>query len=115
MRTASARHKEYYGTRIRDRKFKPNDKVLILLPTDNNTLTMQWRVAFVVKSKVGENDYRLEVNGEDKTFHANLLKRLVDRLESAGCAEVASAGEILKSTGAHCLMVEENGVAVMWS
>lgn len=39
----------------------------------------------MVKTKVGGIDYRLEVNGKDKTFHANLLKRYVDRLESAKC------------------------------
>lgn len=60
----------------------------------------------MVKSKVGRNDYRLEVKGKDKTFHANLLKRYVDRREIDDCAEVASAGAILKSAGA-CVMVEE--------
>ncbi len=54
---ASKRHKQYYDTRTRDRKFEVGDKVLMLLPTDRNKLKMQWKGPFVVIKKVAKHDY----------------------------------------------------------
>jgi len=79
---ASKRHKQYYDTRTRDRKFQLGDKVLMLLPTDNNKLKMQWKGLFDVIKKVAKHDYRIVVNGKEKTFHANLLKKYVSRTEN---------------------------------
>ena len=39
--------------------------------------------------KLGDNDYCLDVNGKLKTFHANLLKRYIDRVDMS---KVASNG-----------------------
>ena len=54
-----------------------NDQVLILLPTDGNKLLMQWKGPYRVKEKLGRCDYRLDVDGTIKPFHANLLKKYV--------------------------------------
>lgn len=59
------------------------DKVLLLLPTDNNKLLMHWKGPFEVISKVGTSDYRLDVNGRVMTYHANLLKKYVVRNEAS--------------------------------
>ena len=55
------------------------DKVLVLLPTDSNKLLMQWKGPFHVKARVGVCDYRIDMDGREKTFHANLLKEYVSR------------------------------------
>lgn len=50
------------------------EKVLILLPTDNNKLLMQWKGPYTIHKKLNKVDYQIDVNGKLKTFHANLLK-----------------------------------------
>ena len=52
------------------------DKVLILLL---NKLLMQWKGLFKVEKTVGTNDYGIQVNGKVKTFHANMLKKYIER------------------------------------
>lgn len=44
---------------------------------------MHWKGPFEVISKVGTSDYRLDVNGKVRTYHANLLKRYVVRNEAS--------------------------------
>ena len=57
------------------RVFQVGDKVLMLLPTDNNKLRMQWKGLFEVKGCKGGNNYQIEVNRKMKMFCINLLKR----------------------------------------
>lgn len=78
---STRRYKKYYNVKTKDRKFKVGDQVLLLLPTEANKLTMQWKGPFPIVKKVTPNDYRLDMNGIEKTFHANLLKRYVTREE----------------------------------
>ncbi|XP_038059124.1 uncharacterized protein LOC119730344 [Patiria miniata] len=77
------KNKMYYNRKSRERSFKPGDKVLILLPTDKNKLLLQWKGPFDVLAKIGTCDYRLDLHGNTKTFHANLLKRYVQREEAS--------------------------------
>ena len=79
---ATERYKGYADKRSRDRTFKVGDKVLLLLPSEESKLLMQWKGPFVVTSKVGDVDYRIQINGKIKTFHANLLKKYFERCES---------------------------------
>ncbi|PIK53202.1 hypothetical protein BSL78_09912 [Apostichopus japonicus] len=72
---SSSRYRKYYDARARDRKFNVDDQVLILLPTDSNKLTMQWKGPYHIVGKVGKYDYRVNKEGKLKTFHANLLKK----------------------------------------
>nr|CAB3264540.1 uncharacterized protein K02A2.6-like [Phallusia mammillata] len=55
------------------------DQVLVLLPTDNNKLLMQWKGPFVVQKKIGLSDYVLDVGGKNKICHINLLKKYIAR------------------------------------
>jgi hypothetical protein len=71
--------KHYYDRKAADRKFKPGNKVLVLLPTDHNKLLMQWKGPFEVEAVVGVNDYRVKVGRKLKTYHANLLKMYTER------------------------------------
>ncbi|GFN94313.1 Zinc finger protein [Plakobranchus ocellatus] len=59
------------------RKFCVGDKVLILLPTELKKLFMQWKGPFDIMATVGAYEYRINVNGKEKIFHANLLKTYI--------------------------------------
>ena len=79
LRKAKCRQKSYYDKKAQNRTFKAGDQVLLLLPTDNNKLIMQWKGPFDVLDRVAHNDYRIDVNGKEKIFHANMLKLYICR------------------------------------
>ena len=79
LKRSQARYQRYYNRNAKDRKFVVGDKVLILLPTDKNKLLMQWKGPFEVEKIVGTNDYGIQVGGKVKTFHANMLKKYIER------------------------------------
>ena len=99
---ASGRYKKYYDSRTRDRKFAVGDRVLVLLPTDSNKLLLQWKGPFKVTHKVGKHDYRVDQNGKIKIYHANLLRKYVERAETtkeervsaSSCLEILNASII---------------------
>ncbi|XP_038052264.1 uncharacterized protein LOC119724977 [Patiria miniata] len=100
LNKAQIRQKKYYDKRSRDRQFKVGDEVLLLLPTDSNKLLLQWKGPFPVVAKQGNLDYQIDMNGTVKTFHANLLKLYVRRVEAArnepveyACVSVIVDGE----------------------
>ncbi|GFO49458.1 cytosolic phospholipase a2 [Plakobranchus ocellatus] len=74
LEKAQGRQKRYYDRTAKRRKFSVGEKVLVLLPTDSNKLLMQWKGPFEIVTTVGINDYRINMGGKEKTFHANLLK-----------------------------------------
>ena len=78
LQKAQHKHKVYFDMKTKDRVFKENDKVLLLLPTDNNKLLLQWQGPFEVISRNG-NDYKIQLAGRTKTFHANMLKKYYER------------------------------------
>jgi hypothetical protein len=84
------KQKAYYDRKAHDRGFVTGDFVLLLLPTDNNKLLMQWKGPFKVISKVGDFDYRIDVNGKAKVFHANMLKKYHVREKTDGDVESAN-------------------------
>jgi hypothetical protein len=63
---------------------KIGDEVLILLPTESNKLLMQWKGLFAIVEKMGDMDYRVNVEGKIKNLHVNLLKKYVERDECSG-------------------------------
>lgn len=79
--SASKKQARYYNKSAKQRNMKVGDKVLILLPTDNNKLLMQWKGPYNIVEKLGNVDYKIELKGKVKTFHANLLKKYVDRIK----------------------------------
>ena len=64
---------------------------MLLLPTDNNKLLMQWKGPYVIQEVVGPNDYKVKVGRGLKTYHANLLKKYVDREEQSTPEKAATA------------------------
>jgi len=58
------------------------DCVLLLLPTENNKLTLAWRGPYEVVKRVGEVDYRIRVTPDKiRTYHINMLKKYHQRNE----------------------------------
>ncbi|GFO21313.1 Zinc finger protein [Plakobranchus ocellatus] len=86
LEKAQGRQKRYYDRTAKRRKFSVGEKVLVLLPTDSNKLVTQWKGPFEIVATVGINDYRINMGGKEKTFHANLLKGYIARDRDAGQA-----------------------------
>ena len=79
LRKSQVKQKAWYDKGTRRKKLKPGDKVLLLLPTESNKLLMQWKGPFLVTKHVHENDFAIDINGKEKTFHANMLKKYMER------------------------------------
>ena len=73
--------KYHYDCKGKPRKFRTVDKVLLLFSKDNNKLLMQWKSPYVIQKVVGPDDYKVKIGRGLKTYHANLLKKYVDRGE----------------------------------
>ena len=86
LRRAATKHKSMYDRKTKDRVFTAGDDVLILLPTDNNKLVMQWKGPFAIIERVGKNDYRIQVKDKIRIFHVNMLKLYVPR-EACSCVQ----------------------------
>ena len=81
LQKAQQKGKSYYDRKTKVRKFKPGDKVLVLLPTDHNKLMMQWKSPCEVSAVVGTRDYKVKVKDKLKVYHADLLKAYIQREE----------------------------------
>ena len=57
---SALKYKKYYDQKKRGRDLKVGDQVLILLPTDNKKLLMQWKGPFKVVEKFNNCDYRID-------------------------------------------------------
>ncbi|XP_041483470.1 uncharacterized protein LOC121430260 [Lytechinus variegatus] len=83
LKKAKESQQAYYNKKSRNRSFAVGDKVLLLLPTANNKLLLHWKGPFPVVGRQGQSDYKIDLNGQIKTFHANLLKAYHERNEAA--------------------------------
>ena len=62
LRRSQSKNKRLYDPGPKRRDFQVGDNVLILLPSDNNKLKLQWRGPFVVEKSGNGNNYGVEVN-----------------------------------------------------
>ena len=83
LKKAKEVQRAYYNKKARNRSFNIGDQVLLLLPTNHNKLLLHWKGPFPVVGRQGQCDYQIDLNGQVKTFHANLLKAYHSRDESA--------------------------------
>ncbi|KAL2082601.1 hypothetical protein ACEWY4_012302 [Coilia grayii] len=77
MELAQKRQKTWYDLNARGRTFKPGQKVLLLLPTEESKLLAKWHGPYEVIKKVGDVTYEVSMPDRGKkkqTFHINLLK-----------------------------------------
>jgi len=76
------RNQTYYNWRAREIRLNIGDSVLLLLPTENNKLTLAWRGPYEVVERVGEVEYRIRVTPDKiKSYHVNMLKKYHQRKE----------------------------------
>ncbi|XP_061176104.1 uncharacterized protein LOC133185059 [Saccostrea echinata] len=104
LQKSSMKYRKYYNKGAKNRQMSKGEKVLILLPTASNKLQMQWKGPYEIIEKVGKIDYRINVNGKIKTFHANMLKLYIDR-ESDKNDETG----VLGTAGAAVLDLDDDG------
>ena len=74
---ASERQKLWYDYTARFRKFTPDNKVLVLLPTSTKKLLAQWQGPYPIVSKVRKVNYEVDIKDKSKhkkVFHINMLK-----------------------------------------
>lgn len=76
---AAARYAKQADKKSVDRQFQAGDKVLLLLPMKNNKLEIAWKGPYEVKERCGPCDYRVQAGNKLKVYHANLLKKFVER------------------------------------
>jgi len=79
LQKSQIRQKKYYDRKTKVRTFEKGDEVLVLLPTDSNKLLLQWKGPFEILERVRGDDYRVQLVGRTKTFHANMLKKYWSR------------------------------------
>ena len=88
LQKSQQKGKHYYD---RKTKIQPGDKVLVLLPTDRNKLLIQWKGPYEVSAVVGTNDYKVKIKDKLKVYHANFLKKYIEREEELEKAATAIA------------------------
>ena len=76
---SQSKNKRLYDGGAKRKGFQVGNKVLILLPTDNNKLLLQWRGPFVVEDCGNGNNYGVEINKRIKAYHVNMLKPYFER------------------------------------
>ncbi|XP_069106410.1 uncharacterized protein [Argopecten irradians] len=98
LRQSQGSYKHHYDKKARDRQLEVGQKVLVLLPTDNNKLLLQWKGPFNIVEVVNQMNYKVEAGGKVKVYHVNLLKHYVERKDSKEQDETnneaGSAGDI---------------------
>lgn len=78
--------------RGKERSMKTGDQVLLLVPTEANKLTMQWKGPFRVVEKRGSVDLLVDLGHAHKLFHVNLLKKYETREDHGEEPNVIAAG-----------------------
>uniref|UniRef100_A0A8C5MF74 Gypsy retrotransposon integrase-like protein 1 n=1 Tax=Leptobrachium leishanense TaxID=445787 RepID=A0A8C5MF74_9ANUR len=88
-----------YNRKARLRKFKPGDRVLVLIPTVESKFLASWRGPYEIIEQTSEVNYKVNQPGRRKTeqiYHINLLKPWVERealLTSKGKPTYATSGK----------------------
>jgi len=72
---ASSKAKKHFDKKARIREMQAGDKTLVLLPTAESKLLMQWKGPYQVVDRVGPTDYRIHIKGVEKVYHINMLKK----------------------------------------
>jgi hypothetical protein len=92
---AEEKGRRHHDKKAVPRSFQIGDEVLVLLPSDSNKLLMMWKGPYPVVDTF-RSDYKVDINGRRKVFHANMLKKYIRRSEvSAVVSAPASSAESL--------------------
>ena len=85
---AQVRYKKYFDRDAKVRSLEVGSKVILMLPTDHNKLMMRWKGPYTILSKVGINDYKIQIGDNVKVFHANMIKLYLERPETSAMSVV---------------------------
>ena len=66
LKKSQIRYKKNYDKKTKDRLFNEGDRVLIMLPTNNNKLLMQRKGPYKIVQKMGDNDYKILIRNKEK-------------------------------------------------
>jgi hypothetical protein len=91
---AQHKQKKHFDVKARVRVYKPGERVLLLLPTDENKLLLQWKGPFEILERVNGHNYRIQLPGRSRLFHANMLKLYTTRETPMDSIELAGAAVI---------------------
>ena len=95
---AQVRYKKYFDRNAKVRSLEVGSKVLLMLPTDHNKLMMRWKGPYTILSKVGINDYKIQIGDNVKVFHANMVKLYLERPETSAMSVVeGSDGRVYRT------------------
>ena len=61
LEKAQGVYKQYYDRKGRNRKFSVGQKVLVLLPTEHNKLTLQWKGPYEIIEVINKMDYKISI------------------------------------------------------
>jgi len=78
VKAAQRQKKKWYDQTAREREFKPDEEVLVLLPISSNKLLAQWQGPCCILRRVGKVDYELLMPDKRKrknVFNINMLKK----------------------------------------
>ncbi|KAM7305786.1 uncharacterized protein ISCGN_015682 [Ixodes scapularis] len=79
LRKAKIVQKKYYDKKTRVRQLAVGDKVLLLLPSENNKLILTWKGPFKVLERRNDIDYVIDLGTRSSLFHINMLKKYEER------------------------------------
>ena len=82
LKTSQGKLKARYDSHVIDRKFKPGDKVLALLPIPGRPLQARYFGPYTVDKKTSDLNYIINTPGRRKNkqmCHVNMLKQYFDR------------------------------------
>lgn len=72
---SKAKQKMYYDRKAKHRTLEVGDQVLVLLPKKKNKLELAFRGPYEVTKKRNNLNYLISMDGKEKLFNINLLKR----------------------------------------
>ena len=82
LKTSQGKMKARYDNHVIDRKFKPGDKVLALLPIPGRPLQARYFGPYIIDKKTSDLNYIINTPGRRKNkqmCHVNMLKEYFDR------------------------------------
>ena len=82
LKTSQGKMKARYDNHVIDRKFKPGDKVLALLPIPGRPLQARYYGPYTIDKKTSDLNYMINTPGRRKNkqmCHINMLKEYFDR------------------------------------
>lgn len=101
LKKTKTRMKVWYDRKAREREYEPGDRVLVLIPTQQNPLVARYVGPYRVKKRVGPTTYVIDTpdrRRKTKMCHANMLKTYHGDNEGISqmpvCAAVQSESEL---------------------